>query len=739
MKFLWLVCMVLLPGLLRTQDIPLGTWRTHLSYTEVTDVTLGDNQVIAVVSSGLFYIDLQDNSLNRLTELDGLQGGGIRAIAFDPDREVLLIGYATGNLDLVLEDRIINLDLISNSQVIGSKQINDILLAGAFAYLATDFGILKLDIARAEVRETYREIGPEGAQIQVHGLALYQDSLFLASPEGVRAGRLNEVNLADWRFWKDKPLPGPGTTAQDIASAGSGLFTAVDSEGLYRYENGTWTATGLLAGEGFRKLNGQENELIVVTYTLVAAVDPVSLDVTDSPSDPLIVNAMDGLRLTNNWWIADANNGLLSDYAGEFTAYSPSGPSESGSFAMRFMDDSLYVLNGGYSPAVQPLNRIGGVNIFTGGQWYTRFKGPGFRDMTDVAVMPGSGDRFYSSAGDGLLRVSGEGPVIIDENTVGSPLVDLDPQGRGLIIPGLGADNSGIWILNYGASTPLHYLDSEDQWSSFTIPVTQARFALQVLRVGDLIWLRIAPSQGGGLVVFDPGSGEARYLGRQPDNGSLPSLRVNDMALDKDGFLWLGTEAGVSVITNPFTLQGNINAVEPVFDGRPLLIDEDVRIIKVDGGNRKWMGTRNGAWLFDPSADEMLLRFTAANSPLPVNELNAIGIMGNTGEVFFGTDQGIVSYRANATEAGPEHAAVRIFPNPVRRDFSGTVGITGLVEDAEVKITDSAGRLIYRVRSNGGTATWNVDSENLQSGIYFVFSATADGDETFVGKIAVIR
>jgi len=170
-----------------------------------------------------------------------------------------------------------------------------------------------------------------------------------------------------------------------------------------------------------------------------------------------------------------------------------------------------------------------------------------------------------------------------------------------------------------------------------------------------------------------------------------------------------------------------------------LLIDEQVQVIRVDGGNRKWMGTRNGSWLFDAATDKLLLRFTAGNSPLPDNTIHSIGILGTTGEVFFGTAQGLVSYRADATEAGAEHGTVRIFPNPVRRDFAGTVGISGLVENAEVKITDSAGRLIFRTRANGGTASWAVDSENLQSGVYFVFSATQDGEETFVGKIAVIR
>lgn len=720
------------------QEIPLGTWRTHLSYSDVTHVVSGDDFIFAAVSAGIFYVDLRDNSINRLTALDGLQGGNISALNYDAGRNMLLVGYATGNLDLITDTRIQNLDLTSSSQVIGSKKINAIQLAGAFAYLATDFGVLKFSLERAEVRETYREIGPEGEQIAVSDLAIYQDSLFIASPGGIRAGSLNETNLADWRFWVQKALPVGGDPV-GLAAAGTSLFTAIDASGILVYDNGAWNNASPTPAQDYRRLTGRENSLIVVSSEAVEERSADDLSLISSASSPLIADPQDALRTEGAWWVADGENGLLSDETGSFDSYSPSGPASTGVFAMEYLPDSVYVLTGGYSSLVQPLGRNDGVHIFSGGQWVNRFGGADFGDFTDVAGMPGGGALYYASAGDGLLRVSDGGIEVIDEDTPGSPLVNPGAPARGLIIPSVEADNGGIWVLNYDVPASLHYLQADGAWTSYEVPVNQARFAVEVLPVGDLVWLRVAPSRGGGLVVFDPASGAARYLTRAPDNGSLPSLRVNDLELDRDGFLWLATDAGVAIITNPFTLQGNINAVEPVFEGRPLLIDEEVTAIRVDGGNRKWMGTLNGAWLFDASADELLLRFTRENSPLPASEIRSLSIMGNTGEIFFGTDQGIVSYRSDATTGAAEHADVKIFPNPVRADFQGVVGISGLVENAEVKITDSAGRLIYRTRASGGTASWPIDGERLQSGMYMVFSATPDGSETFVGKVAVIR
>ena len=196
---------------------------------------------------------------------------------------------------------------------------------------------------------------------------------------------------------------------------------------------------------------------------------------------------------------------------------------------------------------------------------------------------------------------------------------------------------------------------------------------------------------------------------------------------------------GVSLLFNPGNLDGAINAVEPVFDGRPLLVDREVYAIAVDGGNRKWMGTDEGAWLFDPLAAELIAHFTTQNSPLPSDVILDIAIDEVSGEVFFLTDAGIASFRSDATRSEGPHVDVKVFPNPVLRTFRGDVAISGLARDAIVKITDISGRLIYQTQANGGTATWPVHARSHNTGIYLVFSASADGEETYVGKIAVIN
>ena len=174
-----------------------------------------------------------------------------------------------------------------------------------------------------------------------------------------------------------------------------------------------------------------------------------------------------------------------------------------------------------------------------------------------------------------------------------------------------------------------------------------------------------------------------------------------------------------------------------------LLETETINTIEIDGANRKWMGTQtSGVFLISEDGTEQIHHFTEENSPLPSNEIRDIEINDETGEVFFGTLNGIVSYKSTATEAGDYFSDVYAYPNPVRPEFDGTIAIKGLVRDSDVKITDVSGNLVYETTSYGGQATWNgrtFDGQRVKSGIYLVFASSADGSRAIVTKIAVVN
>ena len=85
---------------------------------------------------------------------------------------------------------------------------------------------------------------------------------------------------------------------------------------------------------------------------------------------------------------------------------------------------------------------------------------------------------------------------------------------------------------------------------------------------------------------------------------------------------------------------------------------------------------------------------------------------------------------------------VYAYPNPVEPGYTGLITVVGLSFDADVKILTSNGRLVAQGRSNGGSFTWDgcdQQGKRVASGIYMIATATSNGSDGIVGKIAVIR
>ena len=371
------------------------------------------------------------------------------------------------------------------------------------------------------------------------------------------------------------------------------------------------------------------------------------------------------------------------------------------------------------------------VNAFSSGLWRAESTWLA-TDVTDVDFT--SAKTVVSSFGSGLQIIENSTAVLYTNGN--SPLSTNRVTATAL-------SNDGIWVTNYGASLSLHLLKGDDTWESFSFPFSAAQYPADLLVDGlGQVWMMLNPAQGGGLLVFDRERNEHAYLTEATGSGSLPSRQVYSLALDRNGFVWVGTAAGVAYLNPGQALSGNVNSVKPVVNGRILLRDETTTAMAVDGGNRKWLGTRNGLWLFDAFGETPIHNFTTTNSPLPSNEILDIEVHPVTGEVFIATPRGIVSYRSDATESSGTFSSVKIFPNPVLPTFTGQVSISGLATDARVRITDIAGKLIWETSANGGTATWNVRDYNgrrAATGMYLVIAISQDGLDSVVGKIAVVN
>jgi len=720
------------------ENIPVGTWRLHLSFNDLNALAIAPNHIYAANDVGIIDFEKDSQEITIISKINGLSGAPISALAYDEQRKLLLIAFENGLINLLSENKIsVYSNLANSSAISGSRKINHITLYNALAYLSTDFGVVVFDLDKREVKETYRDLSDTGENLVIKESVVLQDSIYLATEQGVVAGAINgSDNLLDFRSWKRYSAGPLSGSIASVTSFNGQIYAAVNSSGVFLLQDGTWLQQPFLQTETFKSIFGSSDELFITTIDKVWSVS----DGMASEVGTGAVNKPDAARndVEGIIWIAEGTNGLLSVNDGVINNVKPNGPSTNSLWRITYSGDRILNSKGGYSSTLQPLENASSIDQFNGGQWSvlpSELKTDITDQVKDVSTI------FIASFGKGLEKFTGSESTIFDETN--SPLKKSQAVNQ-ILIPSIELSSDGVWVSNYGVSPSLHLLSGASTWESFSLSQSQAQYPLDILvdRNG-LVWMVIDPLKGGGIVVFDKEDNKSVYLTSLAGSGGLPSTVVKSIANDRDGYVWVGTDMGVVFFSNPGNVfNGSVDASRPIFENRFLLRDETVTAIAVDGGNRKWLGTNNGVWLFDPTGEELIYNFTVDNSPLLSDQIISIAIDPNSGEVFFGTDKGMSSFRSTATQSTNQFGDVKIFPNPVSTDFNGQVAINGLYTDAIVKITDISGRLIWQTRANGGTAVWNarqVNGNRVNTGMYLVFATAEDGAERHVGKIAVIE
>jgi ligand-binding sensor domain-containing protein len=711
--------------------IPAGTWRVHASYQSIVDVDISGDQVIAASSTGVMVIDKQDGSLSTVTRMNGLHSSGITDITYNAPNDQIIVVFEDGTFDVTREMKSIEtFDPSSTTVITGSKAINSVTIHNSFAYFSTDYGVLVFDLNLSEIKETWRDIGVDGETLPVYQSVFSGDSIFLATENGVIAGDLDD-NLLDFNKWNRSKINGLTPTVNSIVSFDSDVFIAIENDGIYKYVNFDWEKQPFLAGIDITSITSSQEHLVAAVEAEVILIDTDN-NVTTVEHEKLTGAAVAVEDEQGRLWVGDRASGLVSLFNNTAEVFAANGPSSSTGYRLRYHDKKIYMAEGGPTESFAPARNPGNISVFENGLW--SIIDATVTDITDVEIAS-DGRQFYSSFGFGVKEKNGESEIIYDESN--SSLINVNSPQRYVNVSSMLLHDGNLWVANYGVTSSLHKLTPQGNWEAFSFPLSTGKFPLDLEKdYAGKIWMRIKPEQGGGLYVFDPDTGESRYLTESDNNGELPSMNVYAIDEDRDGYVWIGTDRGAA-----YFFDSGSDVVRPIIGNIYLLLDDRVTTIETDGGNRKWMGTQRGAWLISPTGEESIHHFTTENSPLPSDIIVDIEIDHTTGEVFFLTDKGLVSYRGDATESSAQFSSVKIFPNPINADFSGTVGITGLATDALVKITDITGKMIWQSQANGGAISWNArtaSGNRVANGIYLVFAASPSGTESIVGKVAVI-
>ena len=649
----------------------VGTWKNYLSYSDVQWVEEGSNKLYVLASNSLYTYNKNDQSIKTYDKVNGLSDTDIRFIAWNKTARRLVIIYSNNNIDL-LDDRgnVTNVPDYYLKTTMADKTVNGIDMSGVYCYLSTGFGLVKLNVAKAEISDSYNLSFPVNYSY-IEGGYIY------------------------------------------AASQSNGLYRAALSANLLDRNN--WTSVG--------------------TYV----ERPRTADAT-----------------------------LLA----QAKTLNPGGPKYNGFTYIQYLNNRLYTVPGLFKSGYVDSNTPGSVQILHDGEWANYQEnlslktGYDYLDNNVLAVDPRNANHVFVGGRTGLYEFL-DGQLKAYYNKDNSLLQGAMYKGRELgnnyvLINGLCFDNKGdLWILNSQASREnLLRLSADGQMTSFSKPalmkdgVGGSVLTSMVFDNRNNLWFCNDHWDYPALFCYQPTTDKLLSFTRfvNEDGSNLDLVPHSVMPLS-NGDVWVTTTIGPlllsqSVIDNPETAVFTQVKV-PRNDGTNLadylLSGIDVTCMAIDGGGRKWFGTKaNGVYLI--SADNMtqVKHITSSNSPLLSDNILSIAINNTTGEVFFGTDKGLCSYMSDATTPSdqPSEDKTYAYPNPVKPGYTGPITIVGLSMNADVKIVTTNGVLVVAGISNGGSFVWNGKDQfgkPVASGVYMVESADEDGNNGVVCKVAIVR
>lgn len=727
-----LLCLVLFGYSLTAQPLPIGTWSSHFNYFEAKSLTGNSEFIFCMTANGLFTYDLLTGEINLLNHEDGLSSNNFSAISWINNE--LYIGYSSGKIEIYDGRNVRTLSFIEQLALNIDKTIRRFDQIGDDLYISTGFGVIAFSLSSELVRESYTDLGNTSLDLGFNQVYQFGDSIYFASDDGLLSapftGLVNLQNPANY----NRSLTGQVITA--LTGMDNTLWVGSSENAWAKMTNGYTPVFGQTTP--IHDLLNRNGELIIASdnglFRWNNALEPINTTLEVKP------NALYG---QNELFVADQLNGLLAIQQNQASILKPDGPIITIPTRIIQQGNKTIVLEGVLRRNTTLEEFPGRISIFEEGEW-VNYSAVQVENTTSIPAISNIisariyQDRLvFSSFMSGLFWETDTGFTRLNEPHL------INDEER--FYSDLYADDTQLLLSEYGTDSSFHVWNGEG-WYSFRFSTSTAQFPVELIPASSgLIWLRQDPFAGKGIHVFDIENNRSLFISDATNSGGLPSNLVNDFHQDQDGEFWCATGEGLAYFSPIPAITDNtsVDAITPILDERPLLRDQQITCITSDGGSRKWIGTTRGLWLVSANGDQVFGFFDEKNSPLTSGNIVDLAFNALSGELFIATEAGLQSLRTNSVAGNAEHApSVKIYPNPVPPGYAGQVGLEGLARNATVKITDLSGKLVYETSAFGGRTSWNLlipGGGRAPQGLYLVFSSTENGEDTLVGKIAVVN
>lgn len=741
-------------------------WKGYFSYNKIYDISESTNAIYGASENALFIKGIFTGDITTINSIDGLKADEISAIYRSDSANLTFVGNSNGLLLVVKSDGSIvpRRGIIDEVPVAPTiKRINHFYEIEGKVYISCDYGISVFNLTTLEFDSTYF-LGPSGSYLSVRQTTAKDGFIYAATNNGIRRASLANPFLEDFNQWTDIS----GFQWSGIASSENQIIAARTDNKIFRY-NGSAFVEQVTLSENIIDVRASNNYFIVTTLNHVYVYNQSLVQIAHILSSQIIdipVTFSCATVIEEIIFIGSNENGIISIPISTPTTYEfimPDGPVLNDVFRVKKSTSTLWALYGKYNRNYNPYNLEPPYGFFQypiskltqedGWDVIPYADLFGAKSLSNIAFNPNNENELYiSSYYSGLLKVVDGVPTELLNNTnTGSNGIQAPSVDEGSRINGPVFDRSGnLWITNNFVAKALKVLRASGSWESYdlsdVIPETNFEsYAIPVVDKNNTKWL---PTLRNGLIAFNETSNKSMVI-KSEALGNLPDIDVRCVAIDNRNQMWIGTARGLRIISSvdQFLSQDLIQTRDIIIneDGlaQELFFQQFINDIAVDGANRKWVALADaGVYLVSPNGQETIYQFTKDNSPLPSNTINDIEIDNVSGEVFFATDKGLVSFKGTSTKPEETLQNVYVYPNPVRPEFSGTIKIAGLTDKAIIKITDIEGNLVFETTSSGGTIEWDgtaFGKYKVASGVYMIFVSAQDAVETTVKKVMIIR
>jgi ligand-binding sensor domain-containing protein len=740
-------------------------WKSYFSYNEIIDVTNANTSVYAATVNSVFTKNTTTGNINQTNAINGFKPESITCITHSDIVNKTFVGNTNGLLLVINADGSITqkVDIITEVPVPpNKKRINDLYEYNGRIYIATDYGISVLNATTLEFITTYF-IGPNGEELEVLQTTVKDNEIYAVTrTNGIRKGNLNNPFLFDFAQW---------TTFNNefwtgIITFNDQLILSNTNGRTYRYNGSTFIEI-LNHSQAGIKLKTNQSEIIVTTPITVFVLNQTFTTITSITNTAITdYNPRFTAATVSNGklFIGTEKDGLFETVLtnpSSFDNISPNGPLQNYIFRVKKGPNRLWAVHGNYTQQYNPypLDELG-ISYFEEQNGWNVIPYEDLleaKSLSDIAINPNNANEVYvSSYFSGLLKINGNDISLLNNTNTGpnglESLVLTPPNPTYIDIrinsPTFDSDGN-LWVTNAFVNRGIKVLRG-NQWQSYnlqgiTANIATGRYNTIAIDKNKTKWIA---AYNDGIIAFNENLNN-KFININVNNGNLPDPVVSCVAIDNRNQLWIGTFRGLRILSSVdrFLSETELTTTNIVIQegdlAQELFFQQSIIDIAVDGANRKWVSIANGGvFLVSANGQETIYRFDKDNSPLPSNTVLDIEIDGTSGEVFFATDKGMVSFLGTSTKPSDSLADVFVYPNPVRPGFVGTVKISGLTDRANVKITDIEGNLVHETTTAGGTIEWDTTAfgkYKVASGVYMIFVASQDGTDSTVKKVMVIR